>query len=155
VTEASRAVFLSYASQDAEDALRLCNALRKAGVEVWFDQSELRGGDAWDASIRRQIKACALFIPIISRHTHSRDEGYFRLEWKLAVDRSHLMVADRPFLLPVVVDDISDRDDKVPDRFREVQWTRLPGGQNAEAFVERVRTLVWKAACVSLAALFA
>ena len=138
----SRAVFLSYASQDAEAALQLCNALRQASVEVWFDQSELRGGDAWDASIRRQIKACALFIPIISRHTHTRDEGYFRLEWKLAVDRSHLMVADRPFLLPVVIDDTSDRDEKVPDRFRDVQWTRLPGGKNADPFVERVRRLL-------------
>ena len=38
------AVFLSYASQDAEAAQRICAALRLAGVEVWFDQSELRGG---------------------------------------------------------------------------------------------------------------
>lgn len=142
MTNAAQAVFLSYASQDAAAALQLCNALRQAGIEVWFDQSDLRGGDAWDASIRRQIKACALFIPIISRHTHTRDEGYFRLEWKLAVDRSHLMVADRPFLLPVVIDDTSDQDEKVPDRFRDLQWTRLPGGQHAEAFVERVRRLL-------------
>jgi hypothetical protein len=142
VTETGKAVFLSYASQDAQAAQQLCNALQAAGIEVWFDQSELRGGDAWDASIRRQIKACALFIAIISRHTHTRDEGYFRLEWKLAVDRSHLMVADRPFLLPVVIDDTSDQDEKVPDRFRDVQWTRLPGGKNAETFVERVRRLL-------------
>jgi TolB-like protein len=142
VTDTGKAVFLSYASQDAEAALRLCNALRAAGIEVWFDQSELRGGDVWDASIRRQIKACALFIPIISRHTHTRDEGYFRLEWKLAVDRSHLMVADRPFLLPVVIDDTSDQDEKVPDRFRDVQWTRLPGGKSAETFAARVRHLL-------------
>jgi adenylate cyclase len=143
VTDPGKAVFLSYASQDAEAARHLCNAMQTAGIEVWFDQSDLRGGgDAWDASIRRQIKACALFIPIISRHTHTRDEGYFWLEWKLAVDRSHLMVADRPFLLPVVIDDTPDQDDKVPDRFRDVQWTRLRGGQNAEAFVERVRRLL-------------
>jgi TIR domain len=142
VTDPGKAVFLSYASQDAEAAQHLCNALRAAGIEVWFDQSELRGGDAWDASIRRQIKACALFIPIISRYTHTRDEGYFRLEWKLAVDRSHLIVADRPFLLPVVIDDTSDQEEKVPDRFRDVQWTRLPGGKNAEAFVDRVRRLL-------------
>ena len=31
---APRAVFLSYASQDAAVALRLCDALRAAGVEV-------------------------------------------------------------------------------------------------------------------------
>jgi hypothetical protein len=36
------AVFLSYASQDAEAAQRICEALRVAGVEVWFDKSELR-----------------------------------------------------------------------------------------------------------------
>jgi len=65
MTEFSRAVFLSYASQDAEVARRICEALRSAGVEVWFDQNALRGGDAWDAAIRRQIKSCALFIPVI------------------------------------------------------------------------------------------
>ncbi|MGA2397153.1 MAG: toll/interleukin-1 receptor domain-containing protein [Steroidobacteraceae bacterium] len=46
VTDPGQAVFLSYASQDAAAALQLCNALRQAGIEVWFDQSELRGGDA-------------------------------------------------------------------------------------------------------------
>ena len=60
------AVFLSYASQDAGAARRICTALQCAGIEVWFDQSELRGGDAWDAKIRRQIKECALFVPLIS-----------------------------------------------------------------------------------------
>jgi hypothetical protein len=53
MSESSKAIFLSYASQDAEAARRICDALRAAGLEVWFDQSELRGGDAWDASIRR------------------------------------------------------------------------------------------------------
>ena len=39
----TQAIFLSYASQDADAARRLCDALRAAGLEVWFDQSELRG----------------------------------------------------------------------------------------------------------------
>jgi TolB-like protein/lipoprotein NlpI len=142
VTEPSQAVFLSYASQDAEAAGRICEALRAAGIEVWFDQSELRGGDAWDHSIRRQIKTCALFIPVISKNTHDRDEGYFRLEWKLAVDRSHLMTADKVFLLPVVIDDTREDDERVPDKFRDVHWTRLPGGETPHAFVERVRRRV-------------
>ncbi len=142
MTEPSRAVFLSYASQDAQAAQRICEALRAGGIEVWFDQSELRGGDVWDQSIRRQIRSCALFIPIISRNTHDRDEGYFRLEWKLAVDRCHLMAAERLFLLPVVVDETRDHEKGVPERFREVQWTRLPAGETPPAFVERVRRLL-------------
>jgi TolB-like protein/Flp pilus assembly protein TadD len=141
VTESSRAVFLSYASQDAQAAQRICEGLRAVGIEVWLDQSELRGGDAWDTSIRKQIKACALFIAVISQNTHDRDEGYFRLEWKLAVDRCHLMAADKAFLLPVVIDDTRD-DERVPERFREVRWTRLPGGTTSTAFVERVRRLL-------------
>jgi TolB-like protein/Tfp pilus assembly protein PilF len=142
MTEPSRAVFLSYASQDAAAAQKICETLRAAGIEVWFDQSELRGGDAWDHSIRRQIRNCALFIPVISRHTHERAEGYFRLEWKLAVDRSHLITANRAFLLPVVIDATDEDEENVPDRFREVQWTRLPGGETPPAFVERVERLL-------------
>jgi TolB-like protein/Flp pilus assembly protein TadD len=142
VAEPSRAVFLSYASQDAEAAQRICEALRAAGIEVWFDRSELRGGDAWDQSIRRQIKTCALFLPMISRTTHNRREGYFRLEWKLAVDRCHLMDSGMAFLLPIVIDDTRDDDERVPERFREVQWTRLPGGVTPAAFVERVGRLL-------------
>lgn len=138
----SRAVFLSYASQDAEAARRICDALRAAGIGVWFDQSELRGGDAWDASIRKHIKTCALFIPVISRNTHAREEGYFRLEWKLAVDRSHLMTNSKTFLLPVVIDDTRDDDEQVPDKFRELQWSRLSGGETSLAFVERVTRLL-------------
>ena len=34
---AGKAVFLSYASQDAEAARRICEVLRSSGVEVWFD----------------------------------------------------------------------------------------------------------------------
>jgi hypothetical protein len=83
------AVFLSCASEDTDAAPRICEALRSTGIEVWFDKSELRGGDVWDQSIRRQIKNCALFIPVISINTDAWAEGYFRIDWKLAVDRSH------------------------------------------------------------------
>jgi len=44
VSESSKAVFLSYASQDKEAAKRICDALRQAGVEGWFGRSEPVGG---------------------------------------------------------------------------------------------------------------
>jgi TolB-like protein len=133
---------LSYASEDAEAAQRICESFRAVGVEVWLDQSELRGGDAWDLRIRQQIRDCVLFVPIVSAHTAARLEGYFRLEWKLAVDRSHLMATEKPFLLPVVIDVTPQSDAHVPDRFREVQWTRLPAGQCTQAFLEHVQRLL-------------
>ena len=138
----SGAVFLSYASQDAEAAQRIAEALRAAGIEVWFDREELHGGDAWDAKIKRQIKNCALFMPVISQHTQERAEGYFRREWRLGVDRTHDMAEDVAFIVPVVIDDTSDAHARVPDAFLHVQWTRLPNGETPPAFVERVMTLL-------------
>ncbi|HEX2851839.1 MAG TPA: TIR domain-containing protein [Opitutaceae bacterium] len=137
-----KAVFLSYASQDAEAAARICEALRAAGVEVWFDRNELRGGDSWDAKIRRQIRECALFVPVISANTQARQEGYFRLEWKLAVDRSHLMAEDAPFLVPVAIDDVPEAVARVPDKFREVQWTRLRLEETPLQFAQRAKSLL-------------
>jgi hypothetical protein len=135
--KSTKAIFLSYASQDAEFARRIADALRAAGLDVWLDQNELRGGDAWDASIRKRIKDCTLFVPIISKNTESRSEGYFRLEWKLAIDRSHLMSDDQTFLMPVVIDDTSDADARVPDRIRERQWSRLTDDAAITAFADR------------------
>ena len=138
----SKAVFLSYAREDAESARRIAEALRGFGVEVWFDMDELRGGDAWDQKIRRQIKECGLFIPVISGGTQTRNEGYFRLEWRIAVERTHLMVAGAPFLVPVVIDDTPETPGMVPDEFMRVQWTRLRGGVPTPQFVTLVQSLL-------------
>ena len=138
----NKAVFLSYASQDAEAVLRIAEALRASGVEVWFDKDELVGGDAWDAKIRGQIASCALFVPVISAATQARLEGYFRIEWKLAAQRTHAMAEEKAFLLPVVIDDTRDAEAKVPGEFRAVQWTRLPGGETPTPFAMRVARLL-------------
>ena len=140
----NQAVFLSYASQDAVAVERIAEALRASGVEVWFDKNELVGGDAWDAKIRGQIASCALFVPVISAATQARREGYFRIEWKLAAQRTHAMADGTPFLLPVVIDATKDGEALVPAEFRAVQWTRLPGGEGAavEKFGARVKVLL-------------
>jgi predicted ATPase/DNA-binding winged helix-turn-helix (wHTH) protein len=138
----SRAVFLSHASEDASAAVRIAAALRAAGIEVWLDHSELRGGDAWDHRIRSQLRDCALFIPVISRHTARRAEAYFRLEWHLADQRTHLMAPSRAFIVPVCVDDTEETSVEAPDSFLAVHWTRLPDGATTHAFCERIAALL-------------
>jgi TolB-like protein/Flp pilus assembly protein TadD len=129
MADSSKAVFLSYASQDAEAARRIAESMRAAGVEVWFDQEGgLEHGDEWDRKIRKQIKECVLFLPLISAHTQEREEGYFRIEWDLAAERAQGIASGVAFILPIVIDGTREPDALVPDRFRKVQWTRLPGG---------------------------
>ncbi|HVU24938.1 MAG TPA: TIR domain-containing protein [Opitutus sp.] len=136
------AVFLSYAHEDAPSAKRIADALRAGGIEVWLDEDALRGGDAWDQKIRRQIRDCALFVPLISASTQARREGYFRLEWRLAVERMQHMDDDLPFLVPVVIDGTPDARAFVPEKFRAMQWTRLPGGETPPEFRTHVARLL-------------
>ena len=67
--------------------------------------------------IRREVHDCALFIPVISANTASRHEGYFRLEWNFADQRTHMMARDREFIVPVCIDGTPDSGTDVPESF--------------------------------------
>ncbi len=135
-------VFISYASEDRTAARTLRDTLVAAGLDVWYDENELGGGDAWDQKIRRQIRDCEYFVPVISATTEARKEGYFRREWRLATDRSLDMADDVLFLIPVVIDGTTESTARVPDKFLTVQWLRLPGGQPTPALHHLVRRIL-------------
>jgi hypothetical protein len=120
-----KAAYLSFASEDAAAVSQLTEALRTAGVEVWFDQSELRDGDAWDRKIKKQVKECALFVPVISSNTQARKEGPFRSEWRHAEQRTHELGKSAAYIVPVCFDGVRDEEADVPNAFMEVQWTRM------------------------------
>jgi len=138
----TKAVFISYAREDLAAARRIADALAAFDVQVWVDESELQGGEAWDDNIRAQIKTCALFVPIISANTQARREAYFRLEWKLAEERTHLMAAGTSFLLPIAIDDVLEDEALVPASFLRAQWMRLSRGVPNTNFVDHVRALL-------------
>ncbi len=126
-------VFLSYASEDRQAARMLQDALTSHGLDVWYDESALGGGEAWDQKIRRQIRECSYFLPVVSAQTERRHEGYFRREWRLAVERTLDMADDHLFLLPVVIDDTDQSVARVPEKFLSVQWLKVPGGRTTPA----------------------
>jgi TIR domain len=140
---AAPTVFLSYAAQDRPAAQTLRDGLSTLGLEVWYDESELGGGEAWDQKIRKQIRECDYFMPLVSAQTESRLEGYFRREWRLAVERTLDMADGRLFLLPMVLDDTDQAVAQVPEKFLSVQWLRVPGGRPTpalEALCRRIAT---------------
>ena len=135
-------VFISYASEDRTAARALRDTLSAAGLDVWYDESELGGGDAWDQKIRRQIRDCDYFMPVVSATTERRKEGYFRREWRLAAERTLDMADDVLFLLPVVIDDTIESGARVPEKFVSVQWLRAPGGQRTPALDALIQRLL-------------
>lgn len=137
-----RAIFISYASQDIARVQPLRDALVAAGLDVWFDKGRLQGGEDFDHSIKRRIRDCSVFVPVISRVTQNRPEGYFRLEWNLGVERAKLIADTIPFILPVALDPIREDAALVPERFRQVHWTLIASGTPTQEFVDRLSAII-------------
>jgi len=132
------AVFVSYARDDLPAVQRLKAGLDAAGIAAWFDMERLEGGDDYDRKIQRNIARCSYFVPVVSATTQRRLEGYFRREWSYAVDRTRNMADEAVFILPVCIDDTDASTASVPDKFRSVHFTRLPGGEVTPEFAKRL-----------------
>ena len=133
------AIFISYARDDLPAVQRLKAGLDAAGLTTWFDLERLEGGDDYDRKIQRNISRCAFFIPVVSATTERRLEGFFRREWSYAIDRARNMADGSVFILPVSIDDTDGANASVPDKFKSVHFTRLPGGEVTPEFARRMR----------------
>ena len=135
-------VFISYASEDYEAARTLHESLDAAGIESWFDKERLGSGDAFAQRIRSSINNCACFVPLISANTSGRLEGFFRREWYWARDRAEGIAEGTRFIMPVSIDGTTEGAEGVPELFRELHWTDLPGGVATAAFADTLKALV-------------
>ena len=70
-------IFLSYASEDREEATRIELPLRAQGHSVFFDRTALPAGEEYDMRIRRSIEEADLFVFLITEH--ALDRGSYTL----------------------------------------------------------------------------
>ena len=124
-------IFISYARPDLAAAQTLSAAMEGIGGDVWLDMADISEGDEWEPHTRGAIQRCGVFLAVISRTTEARSEGYFRLEWRLAVERAR-RIQGRKFIFPVIVDPdyAGNAGDYalVPEEFRAVQFAHAPNG---------------------------
>jgi hypothetical protein len=132
------AVFISYAREDLAAVQQIKAGLEAAGITTWFDMDRLEVGDDYDRKIQRNIARCSYFIPVVSANTQRRLEGYFRREWSYAMDRVRNMADGALFILPVSVDATNGGEALVPDKFKALHFTQLPGGQVPPEFAQRL-----------------
>ena len=77
--------FISYAREDRELALRLCNDLRAAGAQPWLDINELLPGQEWQTAIAAAIKEATHIIAVLSSNSVNKT-GYVQKELRHAID---------------------------------------------------------------------
>jgi len=133
------AVFLSYAREDLAAVQAIKAGLESAGIVTWFDIDRLEVGDDYDRKIQRNIARCSYFIPVVSAATQRRLEGFFRREWSYAMDRVRNMADGALFILPVSIDATNAADALVPDKFKALHFSQLPGGQVPPEFARRLK----------------
>ena len=90
-------VFISHASEDKDDVVRpLATALHSAGLNVWFDEFELRIGDSLRRKIDRGLSCSRFGVVILSRAFFGR--GWPEYELDGLVTRA---VSGEQVLLPI------------------------------------------------------
>ena len=118
-------VFLSYASEDREVALRVKQSFDEAGVDVWFDQSALESGDDYRRKVETNIENCSCFVPLISRHTATLEKRFFRREWSKAIHEAEEFPPGYPFIQPILLDDTPLDSLGIPREFRDRHARKL------------------------------
>ena len=132
------AVFISYSREDLPAVQQIKAGLEAAGITTWFDMDRLEVGDDYDRKIQRNIARCSYFIPVVSENTQRRLEGYFRREWSYAMDRVRNMADGALFILPVTIDGTAAAEALVPDKFKALHFSQLPGGAVPGEFAQRL-----------------
>jgi hypothetical protein len=139
------AIFLSYSRSDSAAVKTLFRELTSQGISAWYDAA-LGVGDEFGKKLEFNIENCSFFVPLVSTGSLSRDQGYFRKEWKRAVERDEQFYGTgKAGIIPVIVDEDSSIIKQpqayqgMPTRFREVQMYHCPLGVPTPELIESLR----------------
>ena len=66
-------IFISYSRKDINFVRQLAGDLEKAGYEVWWDLTDLRGGDDWPRVIPAAIESSQYVIVVLSPNSAVSD----------------------------------------------------------------------------------
>lgn len=90
-------VFLSHSALDRALALRILDDLQKSGIEVWFDEKDLRPGISLVHEIQKGLETCDFILILFTRS--SLASNWVEIEWKAAFSRE--IEAGRTILIPL------------------------------------------------------
>ena len=134
-------VFISYASENREIALKIKEQLERAGVPAWLDKFQLESGDEYEAKIKRCIRESSFFLPILSRVVAEiAERRFFRVEWREAEKESEMRAAAFPFVHPIAIDDV-EPSNNFRDFINNLHWERAMGGKLDAVFLQRLKSL--------------
>lgn len=129
-------VFVSYASEDKESVLNLCNKLALENIDVWFDIQKILPGQDWEHEIHEAIRESDAIIICLSRKSIEK-EGYVQKEIKIALSLADKKPEQTIFIIPAKLEDC-----QVPSALGQVQWVNL---YESEGYLKLTQALLQRA----------
>jgi hypothetical protein len=113
-------VFISYAREDYQPALRLYQDLQRTDLQPWLDKEELLPGQSWNLEIRKAIRKSRYFVALFSS-TSVQKRGYVQKEYKLSLEVLDEFPEGEIFAIPVRLDSC-----EIPyEKFRKLEYLDL------------------------------
>lgn len=113
-------VFISYAIEDQDIAMKLYKDLKQSGVELWLDRKNLMPGQNWKLEIRKAIEKSSYFLALISTKSINK-MGFTQKELKTALDIVDEMPSSDIFIIPVRIDDCRP----IYGKLQDLHWVDL------------------------------
>jgi tetratricopeptide (TPR) repeat protein len=89
-------VFVSYSSADLEFARALVGEIEARGYDVWWDQDDMAGGDAWRGQLADAIRGCEAFVLVLSPSSMSSRNVINEVTAALDYERRVIPVVHQP-----------------------------------------------------------
>lgn len=113
-------IFISYSRKDIDFARKLAGDLEKAGYDVWWDITDLRGGDDWVKTLPAAIEAAQHFIIVLT--PNSVESEWVRKEYTQALSL-------RKKILPIMLEA-----SPVPFALNTINYVNFMGGEYEDSF---------------------
>jgi TIR domain len=112
-------VFISYASEDHEEAADLAFYLGHDGFDPWIDRDELLPGQDGDLELKKAIRDCHAAIVCLSNSSINK-RGYLQKEIREVLDVAQEIPEGQVFVIPVRFENCP-----IPESLRTLQWVNL------------------------------
>ena len=70
---AARRIFISHASEDRRLAHDVAGVLRRRRWDAWLDESDIRGGGSWAASIQEALRSSSVVVLLVTANSVAKE----------------------------------------------------------------------------------
>ena len=109
-------IFVSYAREDSDVALKLSRDLKAAGAQIWLDQLDIPPGERWDRAVEAALERSKCMLVILSPRSVSSEN---------VMDEVSYAIDEKKEIVPVIVEHC-----KLPLRMRRLQFIDFTADYN-------------------------